>query len=76
MYRSKEFMLEVWPGEVRIHQGDDEYESIIELSAEQVGSFCARLMEAAREARDLGEEFRKKELSADLAGGVGVRLEV
>lgn len=62
MYRSYEFCIEVWPGEVRIHTDyETEDQQTIVLSAEQVGDFCSALQRSAREAKELGDEMQQQE---------------
>lgn len=62
MYKSFEFGIEVWPGSVRIHQGEDtDCAQVIELDHAQVELFCEALKRLAIEARDLGLELERKE---------------
>lgn len=62
MHQSYEFRIEVWPGEVRIHQCyETEGQQTIELNHSQVDSFCETLKKLAQEAKDLGAQFEEKE---------------
>ena len=62
MFKSYEFSLEVWPGVVRVHQGEDtEFAQVIELSPSQIELFCEALRAVAKDAKELGDEFDKRE---------------
>lgn len=62
MYKSYEFAIEVWPGSVRIHQGEDtDCAQVIELDHAQVEFFCEALKKLAIEAKELGLELERKE---------------
>lgn len=57
-YHANEFTLEVWPGVVRIHQRfEEEGRQTIEITSDQVESFCDVLKRKAEEAAALRVEF-------------------
>lgn len=70
MYKAKAFFVEIWPGEVRIHQNyEEEGMQTIELDAEQIDDFCEVLKRQAVEAKALAVELERYEQQrrADIA---------
>lgn len=77
MYKANEFSVDIWPDVVRIHQSyEEEGMQTIEITADQVGDFCAVLKRKAEEATALGREFAQQEqrirIQKSLRSGVDV----
>ncbi|MNG30139.1 hypothetical protein D3C84_1156940 [compost metagenome] len=68
MYVVKGFAIEVWPGEIRIHQDyETEGQQTIELSAAQIPAFCEALMARVDQAEKLGQELEARDQAKRMA---------